>query len=227
MPSATTRSCASSAARLSSRRPACTATASSVATTAAGGSQSARRCRRSAGDLDEGGEVSAMDVVTDRQAILDCLYRYTRGVDRLDDELIKSAYHPDAIDYHGSSFQGGPDGFVQWLHGSHVHRTTSQHFLTNVTYDIDGDTAHVESYFMVPIRRDDQPDTIGFVCGRYCDRFEKRDGDWRIALRVVITESVSQAAAVPIDAISDAGRRDRTDASYARPLEGPPPPQQR
>jgi hypothetical protein len=169
-------------------------------------------------------DTQAAGVAADRQAILDCLHRYTRGVDRLDDDLIRSAYHPDAIDYHGGSFQGGPEEFIEWLHGSHVHRTTSQHFLSNFVFDIDGDTAHVESYFMVPIRRDDDPDKIGFVCGRYVDRFEKRDGDWRIALRVVITESMSQAAALPIDPVSDAGQRSRADASYARPLEGPPLP---
>ncbi len=30
----------------------------------------------------------------DRQEILDCIHRYCRGVDRLDAELLASAYHP-------------------------------------------------------------------------------------------------------------------------------------
>jgi hypothetical protein len=164
----------------------------------------------------------------DRQAILECLHRYTRGVDRLDDELILSAYHPDAIDYHGASFQGGPEDFVKWLHASHEHRTTSQHFISNFTFDFNGeDECHVESYFLVPIRRDDT-DTMGYVCGRYADRFVRRDGDWRILVRVVVTDSVSSGLqAEKIDPVSDTGRRDRSDVSYARPLEGPPPPQDR
>ena len=37
----------------------------------------------------------------DRQDILDCLHRYTRGVDRHDRALMLSAYHPDAFDEHG------------------------------------------------------------------------------------------------------------------------------
>ena len=38
----------------------------------------------------------------DRQAILDCLTRYCRGMDRFDRALVLSAYHPDAIDDHGA-----------------------------------------------------------------------------------------------------------------------------
>ena len=34
----------------------------------------------------------------DRNEILDCLARYARGMDRLDRELARSAYHDDAID---------------------------------------------------------------------------------------------------------------------------------
>src|SRR5882724_2908499 len=43
----------------------------------------------------------ALRQLLDRQAILDCLHRYTRGVDRLDRQLLLSAYHADAIDDHG------------------------------------------------------------------------------------------------------------------------------
>ena len=38
----------------------------------------------------------------DRQAILDCLNRYNRGVDRCDEELLLSAYHEDATECHGT-----------------------------------------------------------------------------------------------------------------------------
>ena len=48
----------------------------------------------------------------DRQAILDCLTRYGRGVDRFDRELVLSAYHPDAIDDHGA-FVGTREEFIR------------------------------------------------------------------------------------------------------------------
>jgi SnoaL-like domain len=44
----------------------------------------------------------------DRQDILDCINSYGRGLDRLDADLIRNAYHADAIDQHGT-FVGGVD----------------------------------------------------------------------------------------------------------------------
>jgi hypothetical protein len=37
----------------------------------------------------------------DRDHIVRCLQRYARGIDRLDEELYRSAFHPDAFDCHG------------------------------------------------------------------------------------------------------------------------------
>ena len=38
----------------------------------------------------------------DRADILDCMNRYTRGADRLDRDLLLSAYHEDATDDRGA-----------------------------------------------------------------------------------------------------------------------------
>lgn len=60
----------------------------------------------------------AVRVLQDRQAILDCLTAYSRGVDRLDRELLLSCYHEDAVDDHGM-FAGDRDEFVEWVVGMH------------------------------------------------------------------------------------------------------------
>jgi hypothetical protein len=44
----------------------------------------------------------AVTQIQDRQAIVDCLSRYSRRIDRMDRELLLSAYHQDAIDAHGT-----------------------------------------------------------------------------------------------------------------------------
>ena len=36
----------------------------------------------------------------DRADIFDCMYRYARGIDRMDRELLRSTYHDDAVDDH-------------------------------------------------------------------------------------------------------------------------------
>lgn len=159
-------------------------------------------------------------IEADRREIADCLHRLARGIDRLDEALIRSSYHPDAYDYHGSFFEGGVEELVQWLRTSHVHRPSSLHLLTNITIDLDGDTAHVETYFMAPIRRE-EADRLALACGRYVDRFERRHGDWRILVRVVVTDMISDMRAIPIASEDDLGRRDRSDISYRRPLAGP------
>ena len=84
----------------------------------------------------------------DRQSISDCLSRYSRAVDRLDRELLLSVYHEDAIDDHGV-FVGGPEAFADWVIAMHTATHLShQHCIFNSTVDLDGDVAHVESYYM-------------------------------------------------------------------------------
>ena len=72
--------------------------------------------------------------------------------------------------------------------------------MTNTTIDIDagGELAHVETYFFCIIKQLDGT-LLLLSGGRYADRCEKRDGDWRIALNV--------AAAVLITLKVEAGAR--------------------
>jgi hypothetical protein len=61
--------------------------------------------------------------------------------------------------------------------------------------------------------------------GRYVDRFDRRHGAWRIAVRVVISEWQMHADGEPTVALREViarGRADRSDLSYARPLLGVP-----
>lgn len=169
----------------------------------------------------------ALQELLDRQAILDCLKRYARGLDRKDIELLKSAYHPDAVDHHGALGDFTPDGLVEdWLVRD-AERTFSQHVLLNSTIEVTGDVAHGETYFQLVVgikpelATEDRP-ALTLSGGRYIDRFERRAGEWRIARRVLIAEY--KTALDPIDRPQNLAwaRRDRTDPSYDRPLTGPP-----
>ena len=173
----------------------------------------------------------------DREAIRQCLHRYCRGVDRFDRDLILSAFHPDCLDEHGK-FVGTPDEFVDWALDQHdrAHQT-HQHCILNHTCELDGDTAHAETYFMfVSMNRAGKPMTMGG--GRYVDRLERRMGVWRVAARVTLRDwsmmdeiadvtdlgafTSTRASLTPDDrAFMNAGRapaRDRSDPSYDRPL---------
>lgn len=160
----------------------------------------------------------------DRQEIVDCLLRYTRGVDRHDKALMMSAYHPDAWDAHGVA-EGDAERFCSWAIGWHGEfQTRHQHIITNHTVEIDGDTAHGETYYTFWGENRQGPPTLAF--GRYIDRFEKRDGRWAIAHRVCINEYSGSFNAIDIPpeymrALRSTGpnARDKTDISYRRPLE--------
>jgi hypothetical protein len=173
----------------------------------------------------------------DREQIRQCLHRYCRGVDRFDRELILSAFHPDFLDEHGK-FVGTREEFADWALAMHEGaQLLHQHCLLNHSCEIDGTTAHAETYFMfVAMNRNGKPLTIGG--GRYIDRLEKRAGEWRIAARVTLRDwsnletipDIGDLSAMTSTAASlsqaerefmNEGRgpsRDRSDPSYDRPL---------
>lgn len=159
----------------------------------------------------------------DRQEIHNCLLRYTRGVDRGDKALMASAYHTDAWDEHGVA-DGNPSDFCDWAIGWHGEaQTQHQHIITNHTVNIDGDTAHGETYYLFWGDNRATHPTLAF--GRYIDRYEKRDGKWAIAHRVCINQIVGEfhkvnmpKEAADITFSTGPNRRDKTDLSFDRPL---------
>jgi len=160
----------------------------------------------------------------DRQEIMDCLLRYTRGVDRNEPALMASAYHPDAIDQHGAAPDMAPVPFVEWAIGWHRDaQTRHQHIITNSSIEFDGDSAHVETYYIFWGDNREGPPSLCF--GRYLDRFEKRGGRWGIAHRVCVNELVGAFEKVELPeewarALASTGpiARDKNDISYQRPL---------
>lgn len=158
----------------------------------------------------------------DRQEILDCVNAYGRGLDRLDADLIRNAYHPDAIDNHGP-FIGGVDTFVPFAIEIEGTFLATHHGITSHNCEVSGDVAHAESYVLFFVRLPDGK-TIGAGGGRYIDKLERRAGKWALTVRRLLMDWSYQ---VPYDAWlgaeweAQAGIRDRRDPSYARPLAPP------
>lgn len=154
----------------------------------------------------------------DHHEIEQCLLRYCRGMDRYDAELVHSAFHPDARDDHGARI-GSAHGLVDWANGVHSEAFTGiQHYIMNTTIELDGDTAHAETYYMLAAVKEGTGEAhLGG--GRYVDRFERRGGDWRIADRIVTHEWMNNAASQEVMAeLSVSPAQDRSDPSYRRPL---------
>ena len=119
------------------------------------------------------------------------LTSYSRGVDRYDFELVRSCYWPDGTDDHGS-FVGGVDDVITFVEKSLNRFERTAHFLGNMLIDVDlsRDVALSETY-AVAFHRYTDPDgypTDMWAGLRYVDRFERRDGQWRIRRRVCAYE---------------------------------------
>lgn len=161
----------------------------------------------------------------DRQDIWNLLLRYGRGLDRLDNEMLRACYWDDAIDDH-HSFVGTPDEFVTWTNAFASVTKIQHHGLGNHYCEISGDNAHSETYYTYVDERIDKPHL--FSIGRYVDHFQRRNGVWKIANRVTVIEKLYQLQDHPDDPNSTAGdtsygallptSRSREDLSYLRPL---------
>jgi hypothetical protein len=170
-----------------------------------------------------------LKLLEDKQAIYDVIMRYCRGVDRVEPELILSAFHDDATDNHfgvvlpfreaigtlkmaRAPGDGPPPGGL------------SMHSICNVLIELDGDVARCESYLVAVNRLEQEGQSIDWtLAGRYVDRFERRNGSWRIAHRTVVYDLERFDEVVPpqeglgpasYTAKAVRGQRGRGDFSY-------------
>ncbi|MEX2268308.1 MAG: nuclear transport factor 2 family protein [Acidimicrobiia bacterium] len=156
-----------------------------------------------------------------QQEIRDVLIRYTRGIDRMDPELVRSTYWPGAYDDHGA-FQGTVEGFIDWVQEVLAYFDTTMHFIGNQLVEVDGDTAHAESYCVANHRRRARDGEEGhdLVIGlRYVDRLERRDSEWRIADRKCVFDwtrhdPINAEWDLPPEALR--GSRDYDDPVFGR-----------
>lgn len=153
-----------------------------------------------------------------KQEIADVIYRYARGIDRLDFDLVRSCYHPDAYDDHGT-LKGNVDEFIAGVEAFLPQFVVTQHFMGNMLIEVDGDRARAETYAVAYHRKaladgSGKDDVFGI---RYVDRFERRGGEWKIAHRVVATEW-RRVDPVPPGKVRGGigvwGRRDQNDVIY-------------
>jgi hypothetical protein len=180
---------------------------------------------------------AAMQHLIDKDLIRDVMLRYARGVDRRDWELVRAAFFADGHDDH-ADFKGTRDDFIAWVRERHDAPSVlkSTHFLGNCLVEFASDNvAAVETYFIARLElapqanehramldakhADSTQNSRVEVFGRYVDRFEKRDGEWRIARRRTVFDAIQSQLIGPADnTLNPAwtlGRRDQHDPVFA------------
>ncbi|MGZ4707137.1 MAG: nuclear transport factor 2 family protein [Acidimicrobiales bacterium] len=105
--------------------------------------------------------------VHDKIEIHELLARYARGVDSKDWELWKSVFTPDAtLDYSSAGAAVGTrDEVAAWLEQGLSVVPMTQHFITNIEVDLDGDRAMVRAMFYNPMQLPGMADLS--YCGGY------------------------------------------------------------
>ena len=155
----------------------------------------------------ESQRAAAIDRLLDRAELEELAALYARAVDRGDRELLLSLYHADAVDHHGNDFHGSPPQFADYVQGATAIFEVTAHYIVNSSYEIEGDKADGELYFVAYHRmRPPEPNEI-VVAGRYLDRYERRGGAWKIAHRSIVWDwaSTSQMTAQAMQLLRDRG----------------------
>lgn len=162
------------------------------------------------------------DTFADREAIKDCVYLYSRGLDRCDGAILEAVFWPEAR-IEADRFTLVRDEFVKVaIPALREHYGALQHLIGNIVLRVDGASAVAESYF------------YGYQCfkgagtahdvvtsGRYLDRFERREDQWRIIERVVLVDWYREYADTarwtpgPLGMAVARGDRAPDDRSYA------------
>lgn len=171
------------------------------------------------GDAVSTARAAALDALLDKQEIYEVLCRYCRGVDRLDLELVRDCYHPDAIDHH-VSFDGGRDDFIEWLAVELPKLDGTMHTIGNHLIELNGNQARVETYVNTHSWVDPtshSPQWTSLTGTRYIDAFERRGhGPWKIKERWAVRSWVQESARAvgPVRDGAPRASRDRSDLVY-------------
>lgn len=166
-----------------------------------------------------GTSIDDLETLRAKQAIRDVLALYCRAIDRLDVSLLRSVYHPGATDAHGT---GEADISAAHFQSKIVKQLresfqSTQHVLGSIHVAVEGEVAHSEAYVTAFHAHlpDEQGHTFMKVIGaRYVDRFERREGVWRIARRVAVRDWQETRLIDTLPSSGTLGRRNRTDAVY-------------
>src|SRR5260370_24826304 len=84
--------------------------------------------------------------ILDREVIRDCIYRYCRGIDRIDEAALRSTYWPDATGRHGA-YLGSGTAFIDWTLENLNAGGRTIHMIGNILIELRGYVAAVASYF--------------------------------------------------------------------------------
>lgn len=132
---------------------------------------------------------SPLDVLLSKQALHELNTAYCRAMDRADEAALVALFHPEAR-MNGGMVNGDPKHFAreatQWVR---AHSKLVFHTTVNELFVVDGDRASGESYVVaITVTRTGQGEVDTITGGRYLDRYERREGAWKLIERTFVMD---------------------------------------
>ena len=166
---------------------------------------------------------SKIQEILDKESIRELVYTYCRAADRHDNELMRTLYHEDAYDDHGSFFKGKAMEFLDLLPEIQKSMGILHHNVTTHNIKLSGARAEGETYiiaFHQVLTEEGNYDVL--IGGRYFDEYEKRNDVWKFSSRAVDADwvYVNDPSQVnlkhPMIEGADIGSPSKEDPSYQR-----------
>lgn len=162
--------------------------------------------------------LAEIDRLKTLNSIRDCVYRVCRAVDRIDETLLRSAFHPDAKIHFGKMYDGDFEGWIAQMLKFQKAQFQIQHLVGNIQISVNGDEAVAESYELARHKSPYDGELRDLVLGmRTLDRFSRRNGEWRISERTKVMDwgrVISGGEGIYDNTGLEKGQRDKSDASY-------------
>ena len=171
----------------------------------------------------------AISILIAKQAITEQIYRYCRGLDRMDFELALEVWHPDGTaDFSGlankdSGLASQPIPIREHFERAWEYRRQflcHSHQATNILIEVRGEAARSETASIAVLQRKLADGRIGqdVFWGRWLDNWSLRNGRWAIDHRAAVLDCYMPAIFESVafnDIEATTSRRDKTDPSYA------------
>jgi 3-phenylpropionate/cinnamic acid dioxygenase small subunit len=127
---------------------------------------------------------TTLELLAAKLAIRDLLYRYARGVDRRDPDLVHSCFAPDAR-YEGMLARGTIGDMLAALPAAMDRYVATMHFMSEPAVTVDGTTAWSETPTVAYHVLRHPSGRLRTTAVRYDDVLERARAGWRIVARRV------------------------------------------
>ena len=130
-----------------------------------------------------------LQVLLDKQEITELVHTYCNAMDRRDYDLLRTLYHDDASDDHGTFFKGPAVEFIEQLPAIQAPMNILHHNITTLNIAVEDDYGEGEVYVLAVHQAAIEGRMVDLLIGgRYFDKYEKRKGVWRYSERTVVAD---------------------------------------